>query len=172
MIRKSVLTQLRRSKCCQPNILSLWLLGIFTRFHFTKSKCFAEIIACTMLKLRKNIAVPQMSIWKQNKALGTYCVSAYICRTKQWSFFFWYYYIQHGIEKTIYYGSKRATTKEWELTSEDDFLYSRVLKIIMKEQSIHILLSRKYKSEECQLPLRPACRQTTACTVNDVLGLW
>ena len=76
----------------------------------------AETIDCTMLKLRKNIAVPQMSIWKQNKALGTYCVSAYICRTKQWSFFFWYYYILHGIEKTIYYGSKRATTKERELT--------------------------------------------------------
>ena len=28
----------------------------------------------------------------------------YICRTKQWSFFFCYYI--HGIEKTIYYGSK------------------------------------------------------------------
>ena len=80
------------------------------------SKCLVETIDCTMLKLRKNIAVPQMSIWKQNKALGTYCVSAYICRTKQWSFFFWYYYILHGIEKTIYYGSKRATTKERELT--------------------------------------------------------
>ena len=46
-----------------------------------------------------------MSIWKQNKVLGTYGVSsAYICRTKQWSFFFCYYI--HGIEKTIYYGSK------------------------------------------------------------------
>ena len=100
------------------NILSVKQLDdkpqfIFTRFHFTKSKCFAETIDCTML--RKNIAVLQMSIWKQNKALGTYCVSAYICRTKQWSFFFWYYYI-YGIEKTIYYGSKRATTKERELT--------------------------------------------------------
>lgn len=118
------------------------------------SKCLVETIDCTMLKLRKNIAVPQMSIWKQNKALGTYCVSAYICRTKQWSFFFWYYYIQHGIEKTIYYGSKRATTKEWELTSEDDFLYSRVSKIFWKILSwkSNILLSRTYKSEDRQLP--------------------
>ena len=62
-----------------------------------------------------------MSIWKQNKVLGTYGVSsAYICRTKQWSFFFWYYI--HGIEKTIYYGSKSRELRVWGYSTRKDSL--------------------------------------------------
>ena len=131
-----------------------WLIGCYKWLYFlvnTKYKCFAEALDCTMLKLRKNIAVPQMSIWKQNKALGTYCVSAYICRTKQWSFFFWYYYI-YGIEKTIYYGSKRATTKERELTCLLKMTFyilefQRFLKnIIVKEQYIFYFVYLSMKS--------------------------
>ena len=65
---------------------------------------------------KKYCSTSDVNLKTKQSSRYIHCVSAYICRTKQWSFFFWYYYIQHRIEKTIYYGSKRATTKERELT--------------------------------------------------------
>lgn len=106
------------------------------------------------------------------------CVSAYICRTKQWSFFFWYYYIQHGIEKTIYYGSKRATTKERELTCLLKMTFyilefQRFFEKYYHERAI-FYYQEHINQRTGSLPHfdnRRACRQTTFSTDQLILQL-
>ena len=107
-------------------------------------------------------------------------MSAYICRTKQWSFFFWYYYI-HGIEKTIYYGSKRATTKERELTCLLKMTFyilefQRFLKNIKLKEQYYIMYNQELTNQRtCSFPhvnIRRACRQTTFSTELPDFATW